>query len=84
MGGENNKKMQIQHLQAEDMLIGHPITNLHVNEALLSANGSTTFLDGGGQIALHNSTGFVVTPVNLNQIHYFKFVGKYHCYYRFF
>ncbi len=34
-----------QHWQTEDVLIGQPITSLYVNEALLSANGSTAFPD---------------------------------------
>ncbi len=46
-GREWQKNLQNQHWQAEDMLIGHPITNLYVNEALLSANGSTAFPDMG-------------------------------------
>ncbi len=40
-GGENNQKnMQHQYWQAEDVLT---ITNMHVNEALLSADEGTAF-----------------------------------------
>ncbi len=46
-GEEIAKNMQNQHWQAEDGLIGHSTTNLHVDEALLSANGSTAFPDMG-------------------------------------
>ncbi len=39
--------MKNQHWQTEDVLIAHLITNIYVNEAFLSANGSTDFLDMG-------------------------------------
>ncbi len=37
--------MQNQHWQAEDVRIGHPITGLNVNEALVLVNGNTAFPD---------------------------------------
>ncbi len=39
--------MENQNWQAEEVLIAHLITNLYANKALLSANGSTAFLDMG-------------------------------------
>ncbi len=53
MWGEKvTKKMQKQHWQVEDALLGHPNTNLYVSEALLSANRTTAFPYMGVQIAL--------------------------------
>ncbi len=45
--------MQNQHWPAQEVLIGHQMTNLYVYGAHLSVNGSTAFPDMGVQIAYH-------------------------------
>ncbi len=45
MGGDDYEKDMQNHWRAEDVLIGHPITNPYVNGALLIANRSAAFPD---------------------------------------